>query len=157
MHISSHYSIYNHKKTKMLKVFIIVLVLLLINYLDVVLSQQNCLGQCRTVCDDDQLSPRSPNLNLSRGKKGPKGEKGDVGNPGQKGESNKHVISKYAKKVEILEIHIERQSILLEQQTKLIENNTVLIGKMSELLQNKSHVIDELSSEFVLNVFFEIY
>ena len=69
---------------------------------------------------------------------GEKGEKGDVGSPGQKGESNKHVISKHSKKIEILERKILEQSIF-------IEKKSVLVEKLFEL-------IDELSSEFCVGV-----
>merc|ERR1719427_1070105 len=76
-----------------------------------VTGQKTSLGHCRTVCDDEP-SPLPGPLNLLRGKRGPKG---DVGPPGQKGESNKHVTSKHASKLERLERIVEQQSALIEE------------------------------------------
>ena len=149
----------------MVKILKVVVALLLISQFDFVLSQQNSLSQCRIVCDEEQTAPDRVGASsvLSRGKMGQKGEKGDVGSPGQKGESNKHVISKYAKKVEILKVTVQHQfeviknvsellqskSDLIEKQSRIIEHNSILIEKLNESLQQKSVVFDELSSEFV--------
>ena len=134
-------------ETNMLKLnAAVVSTLLLTSLLDLVLTQQNCLGQCKVVCDEDSLAPAAPNL--ARGKKGPKGEKGDAGLAGQKGESNRHVVSKYAKKLEVLEATIQRQNVLIENQSEINEKNSVLISNLSELLQKNAGLIDELSSKF---------
>ena len=126
----------------MMKLSAIVLALVFVNSLNIVLSQQNSLSQCRIVCDDEQTAREPVGTNyLPRGKMGEKGEKGDVGSPGQKGESNKHVISKHAKKIEMLETKTLEQS-------DLIEKKSVLVEKLSELVQSNSELIDELSSKF---------
>ena len=141
-------------QTKMMK-FAAVLLILLISF-KFVLSQQNSFGQCKVVgkvvCDENPSNPAGPSP-LSRGKRGPRGEKGDVGSPGRKGESNKHVISKHAKKLEMFEIKfqqqselIEEKSVLIEKLAELIKNNTILIQKQSEIMEEYSVLIDELSS-----------
>ena len=134
-------------QTKMMK-FAAVLLILLISF-KFVLSQQNSFGQCKVVgkvvCDENPSNPAGPSP-LSRGKRGPRGEKGDVGSPGRKGESNKHVISKHAKKLELFEIKFQQQSEIIEKLTQLIENNTSVIQKQSEMMEEYSVLIDELSS-----------
>ena len=149
----------------MVNVFVIARVLLLINSLDFVLSQQNNLSQCRIVCDEEPTVPDrvGPSSILSRGKMGQKGEKGDVGSPGQKGESNKHVISKLAKKFEILENKVQEQSEVIVKLSEMLQNssdlmkkrseiteiNSDLIKNLSETLISKSELIEDLSSELL--------
>jgi len=135
----------------MVNVFVIARVLLLINSLDFVLSQQNNLSQCRIVCDEEPTVPDrvGPSSILSRGKMGQKGEKGDVGSPGQKGESNKHVISKLAKKFEILENKVQEQSEVIAKLSEMLQNSSVLMKKRSEITEINSDLIKNLSETLI--------
>ena len=145
----------------MVKKLIILLALLLITSLNFVLSQQNSLSQCRIVCDEEQADPDpvGPSY-LSRGKMGEKGEKGDVGSPGPKGESNKHVISKHAKKIELLEVTVKHQFEVIKNVSELVQSKSDLIEKQSRMIESVSLklnesvqenfiIFDELSSKFV--------
>jgi len=127
--------------------FAAVLLILLISF-KFVPSQQNSFGQCKVVgkvvCDENPSNPAGPSP-LSRGKRGPRGEKGDVGSPGRKGESNKHVISKHAKKIELFETKFQQQSELIEKQSEIIKNNSIFIQNQSEIIEKNSVLIDELS------------
>jgi len=63
-------------------------------------SGQNCLNDCRVVCDSG-TSPSfhgPPHASL-RGKQGPKGEKGDVGLPGRDGVDNGELLLANQKKI----------------------------------------------------------
>jgi len=105
-------------------------------------GQHNCLATCRTVCDGQV--PDGPS-NLSRGKKGPKGEKGNTGMPGQKGETNKHVVSKHASKLERLETTVGRQSALIEENSLLIENHQRIVDQQSLLIEKQSLLLRKSS------------
>ena len=66
----------------------------------VLASGQNCLNDCRVVCDPG-TSPSfhgPPHASL-RGKQGPKGEKGDVGLPGRDGVDNGELLLANQKKI----------------------------------------------------------
>merc|ERR1719427_2606925 len=110
-----------------MKKFNVILTFFFAIALSCVTCQQSCHGHCRTVCDDE-TSPLSVPSNLSRGKKGPKG---DAGPPGQKGESNRHVTSKHAGKLERLERIVERQTALIEEQSALIEEISDVVDQLS--------------------------
>ena len=73
-------------------------------------SGQNCLNDCRVVCDHQfSLSPNDPPNASLRGKQGPKGEKGDrglpgeTGLPGRDGVDNEEVVSAHQRKIKKLE------------------------------------------------------
>ena len=110
--------------------------------LNCVNGQHNCLATCRTVCDDQVTDGPT---NLSRGKKGPKGEKGNTGMPGQKGETNKHVVSKHASKLERLETIVGRQSALIEENSLLVENHQRIIDQQSLLIEKQSLLLRKSS------------
>ena len=138
---SSYFSIgYSLQPVRMEKYNVILTFFLSIT-LSFVAAQQNCHGRCRTVCDDEPSSLSGPSP-LSRGKKGPKG---DVGPPGQKGESNKHVTSKHASKLERLERIVERQSALIEKQSALFEETSLKVNNQSETIERQSALIKENS------------
>ena len=63
-------------------------------------SGQNCLNDCRIVCNP-QVSPSSygPPRTPLRGKQGPKGERGDRGLPGNDGLDNGEFVSAHQTKL----------------------------------------------------------
>ena len=63
---------------------------------------QNCLNDCRVVCDPQVSSYGPPHASL-RGKQGPKGERGDRGLPGNDGHDNKELVSAHQRKIIKLE------------------------------------------------------
>ena len=98
----------------MLKFSIFVLSLLSV----FVRGQQNCLGHCRVVCDDQHSSYNHLN-GVLRGKQGVKGQKGEVGLPGPKGSSNNHLMKNIIENFGRLEKKVAEQSLLIEELSSL--------------------------------------
>ena len=155
IYIRSFYQLLQPLENKMVRFLAIVTLFLFLSSTDFVLSQHNCLGHFKVVYDEEHSTQTGPNY-LSRGKKGPKGEKGT---PGQKGESSKHLISKNANRMEIIESKLQLQSVLIEKMSEMLQNKSDLLGKLSKtiennyvsiqtltkLLQNKSDTIEKQS------------
>ena len=65
-------------------------------------SGQNCMNDCRVVCDPQLPSHSPPHASL-RGKQGPKGERGDRGLPGNDCLDNGELVSARQRKISKLE------------------------------------------------------
>ena len=143
---------------KMTKLSTIVLALLLLDCLNIVLSQQNNLSQCRIVCDEDQTDPE-PEIPYPipkrgrKGQKGEKGEKGDAGSPGQLGDEYIEEISENARNIKNLEIEVNRQfKWYVEKKSRKIDQNALNFDVLYGMQKDVYKMIDELSSWFLLSM-----
>merc|ERR1719317_209324 len=135
----------------MTKLLTIVLALLLLDCLNIVLSQQNNLSQCRIVCDEEQRDPE-PEIPYPipkrgrKGQKGEKGEKGDVGSPGQLGDEYIKEISENARNIKNLEIEVNRQfKWYVEKKSRKIDQNALNFDVLYGMQKDVYKIIDELS------------